>query len=78
MFLQYIKAFFLIYIIAIGSMFYLSSKGSGPIVLPGDIYFRKGTKMIYFPLGSSFFLALILFILFIKFIAKYAIPQTPM
>jgi len=70
MFFEYLKAFGLIYIISIGGMFYLSSKASGPIVLPGDIYFRRGTKMFYFPLGSSLLLAIVLFLLFKNFVGK--------
>jgi hypothetical protein len=75
MFLEYVKAFFLIYVIAIAAMYYLNYRSGRPIVIPGDIYFRRGQRMIYFPLGSSFVLALVLFLLFKRFVAGYAIPK---
>lgn len=68
MFFDYVKVFLLIYVIAIGGMYYVSSKASGPVVLPGDIYFRRGTKLVYVPLGGSLILAIVLFLLFKNFI----------
>lgn len=64
MIFEYIRTFFLIYVIAIAAMLVASSRLSGPIVFPGDIYFRRGGRTFYFPLGSSFVLALVLFLLF--------------
>lgn len=64
MIFEYIKAFFLIYVIAIAAMLVASSRLNGPVIFPGDIYFRRGGRTFYFPLGSSFVLALLLFLLF--------------
>lgn len=68
MFFEYVKVFLLLYVISIGGMFYVSTRLSGPVVLPGDIYFIRGSRKFYFPLGSSLILAIILFILFNNFI----------
>jgi hypothetical protein len=75
MFFEYVKAFLLIYVVAIGGMYYVSSRLSGPVVFPGDIYFRRGPRLIYVPLGSSFILTIILFILFLNFVAPYTIGK---
>ncbi len=64
------QVFLIIWIISIAAMYFLSSKQGNPLVLPGDIYTRKGLNKIYIPLGSSIYLAIILFIilkLFVKF-----------
>lgn len=57
------KIFLIIWIISIAVMYFLASKPGNPLVLPGDIYTRKGMNRIYIPLGSSLYLAIILFIL---------------
>jgi len=57
------KVFLIIWGISIAIMYFLASKPGSPLVLPGDIYTRKGVNKIYIPLGSSLYLAIILFIL---------------
>lgn len=57
------KVFLIIWGISIAIMYFLASKPGNPLVLPGDIYTRKGVNKIYIPLGSSLYLAIILFIL---------------
>jgi len=62
------QVFIVIWIISIAAMYLLSSKQGNPLVLPGDIYTRKGLNKIYIPLGSSIYLAIILFIILKIFI----------
>lgn len=57
------KVFLIIWVISVAIMYFLASKPGNPLVLPGDIYTRKGMNKIYIPLGSSFFLAIIIFVL---------------
>lgn len=57
------KVFLIIWGISIAIMYFIASKPGNPLVLPGDIYTRKGVNKIYIPLGSSLYLAIILFIL---------------
>jgi len=57
------KVFLIIWGISIAIMYFLASRPGNPLVLPGDIYTRKGVNKIYIPLGSSLYLAIILFIL---------------
>jgi len=57
------KIFLILWLISIGVMYFMSSKPGNPLVLPGDIYTRKGVNKIYIPLGSSLYLAIVLFIL---------------
>lgn len=61
-FWQWVQAFGLIYFISIGIVYYLSSRSSGPIVIPGDIYIRKAGRTIYVPLASPLLVAAIIFI----------------
>ncbi len=65
------KIFLIFWAISAAIMYFVSSKpGANPMVLPGDIYTRKGVNKIYIPLGSSLYLAIILYILskmFFKF-----------
>ena len=65
------KIFLILWAISAAVMYFISSKpGANPMVLPGDIYTRKGVNKIYIPLGSSLYLAIILYILakiFLKF-----------
>lgn len=65
------KIFLILWAISAAVMYFISSKpGGNPMVLPGDIYTRKGVNKIYIPLGSSLYLAIILYILakiFLKF-----------
>jgi hypothetical protein len=57
------KVFLIIWGISIAIMYFLASRPGNPLVLPGDIYTRKGVNKIYIPLGSSLYLAIVLFIL---------------
>ncbi len=57
------KVFLIVWGISIAIMYFLASRPGNPLVLPGDIYTRKGVNKIYIPLGSSLYLAIILFIL---------------
>lgn len=57
------KIFLVIWLISIAVMYFLASKPGNPLVLPGDIYTRKGLNKIYIPLGSSLYLAIVIFIL---------------
>ena len=63
------KIFLLIWFLSIAIMYFLASRPGNPLVLPGDIYTRKGMNKIYLPVGSSLYLAIILYILF-KFFFK--------
>lgn len=57
------KIFLLIWAISVGVMYFLSTRPGNPLVLPGDIYTRKGVNKIYIPLGSSLYLAIVIFVL---------------
>ncbi len=57
------KIFIIIWLISIAVMYFIASKPGNPLVLPGDIYTRKGMNKIYIPIGSSLYLAIIIFIL---------------
>lgn len=57
------KIFIIIWLISIAIMYFLASRPGNPLVLPGDIYTRKGLNKIYIPIGSSLYLAIVLFIL---------------
>ena len=63
------KVFFILWAISFAIMYFLASRPGNPLVLPGDIYTKKGVNNIYIPTGSSLYLAIILFIL-AKFIFK--------
>ena len=57
-----VKIFFILWGISIAGMYYMFTRSGGPLVLPGDIYIKKGDKTIYFPIGSSFFIAIVLYV----------------
>ena len=60
-----IKLFIILYIISVGFMYYIYSRNpNNPPLFPGDIYRARGTKKVYFPLGSSLIIAIILLIIF--------------
>ncbi len=61
-----IKAFFIIYFISVAFIYGLQSRSVEPIIVPGDIYVKKGLKGIYIPLGSSLLLTIVLFLIFKK------------
>lgn len=57
------KIFIILWLVSIAVMYFIASKPGNPLVLPGDIYTRKGLNKIYIPLGSSLYLAIILFVI---------------
>lgn len=65
-----IKLFFLLWAISVAIMYFQFAKPGQPLVLPGDIYTKKTGKTLYIPLGSSFFLAIILRII-LKLLLKF-------
>lgn len=71
--MQGIKAFLLLYIIATGFMYYLSYRGKNPILLPGDFYIKRFSKVIYIPIGSSLIVATILYAA-LAFLRKLILP----
>ncbi|OGM13608.1 hypothetical protein A3A76_03170 [Candidatus Woesebacteria bacterium RIFCSPLOWO2_01_FULL_39_23] len=64
-----IKLFFLLWAISAAIAYFQFSKPGNPMVLPGDIYIRKMSKVLYIPTGTSFYLAIVLFII-VKFLFK--------
>lgn len=58
-----IRIFFLLWFVSAGVMYFLHYKGNQSMVFPGDIYFKKGPRELYIPIGSSLFLAIFLFII---------------
>ena len=44
-------------------MYMLFSRGGGSSPFPGDIFMKKGSRTMYIPVGSAFFLTIILYIL---------------
>lgn len=67
-FWQWVQAFGLIYVISVGFIYYLSSKTSGPIVIPGDVYIRKAGRTVYIPLASPLVVAIVIFVILRKFL----------
>ena len=57
------KIFLIIWVICVAIMYFLSSRPGNPLIFPGDIYTIKGMNKIYIPLGSSLYLAIIIFVL---------------
>ena len=55
-----IQLFFFLYIVVVGVIFALARKSGPPVLLPGDIYISKGTR-VYIPLGASLIITIILF-----------------
>jgi hypothetical protein len=66
----------LLYILSMGIMYFLSARHGKPIVLPGDILIRKGPRNVYIPIGSAFYVTILLFILFTYFSSKL-LPNNP-
>lgn len=66
-FFDAIKALGMILLVSVAFIYGLQSRLSEPIIIPGDVYIRKGTKGVYIPIGSSIALTIILFLLFLKF-----------
>jgi hypothetical protein len=70
--------FALIYFTVMAFVYALSRKAGVPLVLPGDVYISNGTNKVYIPLGTTFIITLILFLIFYRFIPKGAAvpPET--
>lgn len=64
MFIEYIKAFALIYVISVCAMYLLSYRQHQAIEFPGDFIMKKGRMILYIPLTSSLVLAIVLFLLY--------------
>jgi len=58
-----IEIFGLLYLISAAIMYLLFSRGGGSNPFPGDIFMKKGSRTMYLPVGSAFFLTIILYIL---------------
>lgn len=63
-----LRLFFLLYIISVAFIYALQKKAGVPFLIPGDLYFHKGARKIYIPLGSSLILTIILFLILRRFI----------
>lgn len=61
--LSSIKLFGIIYFIIIAFIYALQRQKSIPAIVPGDILILKGQKRIYIPLGLSFIITLIVFLI---------------
>ncbi|MBN1969281.1 MAG: DUF2905 family protein [Candidatus Delongbacteria bacterium] len=59
-----VKLFAILYFIIMGFIYALQRNRAQPIVIPGDIYIHKNQKYIYIPLGLTFVLTLIFFLVF--------------
>lgn len=58
-----IKLFLSLYLIVIAFIYALQRRSGAPVIIPGDIFIQKGERQIYIPLGSSFVLTLIFFLI---------------
>ncbi len=58
-----IKLFFILYFISIAFIYALQRQRGIPVIVPGDIFVQKEGKKIYIPLGLSFILTLVLFLI---------------
>lgn len=58
-----IKLFLILYFIAVAFIYALQRQSGTPVIIPGDIYIQNGARRIYIPLGSSFVLTLVLFLI---------------
>jgi hypothetical protein len=67
--MPFFKLILILYFISFAFMYYLTYKKTMPPVLPGDVYIRNSARRIYIPSGSSFYLAIILYLL-LKTFAK--------
>lgn len=56
-----------ILLIALGVLIPVLSKFAGIGKLPGDIYFKKGSFIFYFPIATSLILSLVLTVIFSLF-----------
>lgn len=58
-----IRVFLLIYVVAIGFMYYFAGRAGIPPTIPGDILILKAGRKIYIPIASSLVITILLFIL---------------
>lgn len=58
-----IKLFLTLYFISVAFIYALQSRRFSPIIVPGDIYIVKGQKRVYIPLGLSFIMTLVIFLI---------------
>lgn len=65
--MQLVKMYFFIYIIVIALIYALMRKSGVPKLVPGDIYINKAGRQIYIPVGASFILTTIIFIILYSF-----------
>lgn len=61
--LSSIKLFLIIYFICMAFIYALQSRRSIPVIIPGDILILKGQRNIYIPLGMTFVISLIFFLI---------------
>lgn len=61
--LSSLKLFAILYFILMGFIYALQRNRARPIIVPGDIYIQKNQKYVYIPLGFTFVLTLILFLI---------------
>ena len=57
------KLFAIIYAVIMGFVYALQTNKARPIIVPGDIYIQKNQKYVYIPLGLTFVLALVFFLI---------------
>lgn len=62
--------FGLLYILSFSAMLYLSHRAKGPMIVPGDIYQRRGGRTLYLPTGGALILAIILYIVISAFLPE--------
>lgn len=58
-----IKAFLMLYVIALALVYSFAGKSANPLIVPGDIYIVKAGKRLYIPISSSLIITIILFLL---------------
>lgn len=58
-----IKLFLTLYFISIAFIYALQRQKGIPVIVPGDILILRANKKIYIPLGMSFIITLILFLI---------------
>ena len=54
-----LRVFILLYFIAFVGMYMLAGKNKMPITMPGDVYFIRGPRTFYIPIGSALIISLI-------------------
>ena len=61
-----LKIIGLLYVLSAGIMYFLAQRGAQPIVLPGDIYKKRGGRVVYVPTGGALVLTIILYVVFVR------------